>query len=79
VNTQVVGPSSEPGSVGSVRFEPKALSKMKVPWCAGGGGTGEFGASLHSASQSRREVSHGECPSVVRARTDPSYDLWCAA
>jgi len=52
---------------------------MKVPSRAGRGDAGEFGASVHSASQFPWEVSDGECPSEFLARTDPSYDLWCAA
>ena len=53
--------------------------QVKVPLRAGRGDTGEFGASVHSASQSRRAVSDGECPNAYLEGTDPSYDLLCAA
>jgi len=52
---------------------------VKVPSRAGRGDAGEFGASVHSASQSGREASDGECPSALLARNDPSYDSWRAA
>ena len=52
---------------------------MKVPLRAGGGGVGEFRASVHSASQSRCQGSGGECSLSSSAGQDPSYDLWRAA
>jgi len=52
---------------------------MTVPLRAGRGDAGEFGASVHLASRSRRKASDGECPSADLQGTDPSYDLLCAA
>ena len=50
---------------------------MKVPLRAGRGDAGEFGASVHSASQSQRKASGGECPSAqLQGRTRAM--IYCA-
>ncbi len=78
MNTHVVGSVVEAGIRRGGSFDPKGAIQVKVPLRAGGGTPGQFGASIHSASQLSCRGRDGECSAGSRRGTDPSYDLWCA-